>query len=356
VIVRQRRGHGTAVASENVPTLSELIPTITSPVKLIDLAAYYHGSDEDRADVLEAVRRSCEDVGFMVITGHGVAQDLIDAMYDASQAFYAQPQEVKLAARPETGDPFIGFAPIGSRVYRRDEQAPNLVEMFHINRFDTTDQARAAGLSAEAAEAQAPNIWPAGPSSFEPAWRAYYAAMEDLARRLAAVFAAALGLPEDALTSLLERHVSNLSANWYPPLEGPPEPGQVRARTHIDFSFFTILYQDDAPGGLEVRDHDGTWHPIPAIPGSYVVNLGDVMNRMTNDRWKATFHRVALPPEESYHRGRISIPYFVTPDYDAVIECVETCRPRNGEPQYPPVTAGAYAATKRTGRRGPTTV
>jgi isopenicillin N synthase-like dioxygenase len=338
-----------------VTTLSAFIPTIKTPVKLVNLETYFRGNEIERAETLEAVRRSLEDVGFMVITGHGVPSSVMDAMYDTSKAFFAQPDEVKERSQPPTDDPFIGFAPIGSGLYRRDSQAPSLVEMFHINRFDTPSEALAGGVGPEAAAAQAPNIWP-DDQEFQSAWRTYFAAMETLSTRLAMVFAAALGLSDDTFLPLIDRHVSNLSANWYPPLTEAPEPDQMRSRTHVDFSFFTILYQDDAPGGLEVRDREGVWHPIPAIADSYVVNVGDVMNRLTNDRWKATFHRVALPPEESRHRGRISIPYFVTPAYDAVIGCVETCRPSSGDPRYPPVRAGEYAATKRTGRRAATEV
>jgi isopenicillin N synthase-like dioxygenase len=105
-----------------------------------------------------------------------------------------------------------------------------------------------------------------------------------------------------------------------------------------------------------VRAHDGRWHAIPAIPGAYVVNLGDIMNRLTDDRWRATFHRVVNPPDTQRHRGRISMPYFVTPDYEATIECVPTCRPASGEVRYPPIQAGPYAASKREGRRGATSV
>jgi isopenicillin N synthase-like dioxygenase len=179
--------------------------------------------------------------------------------------------------------------------------------------------------------------------------------MERLAADMGRLFAAALELPGDAFTPFLADHVSNLNCNWYPPQETEPLPGQVRSRTHVDFSLFTILYQDDAPGGLEVRDRQGTWHGLAAVPGTYVVNLGDVMNRLTNDRWKATFHRVVNPPVEARHRGRISIPYFVTPAYDSLIECLPTCFD-NGVSHYEPIVAGEYALQRRSGRRGVTTV
>jgi isopenicillin N synthase-like dioxygenase len=175
--------------------------------------------------------------------------------------------------------------------------------------------------------------------------------MEVLAARMNRIFACCLGLPEDWLAAKFDNHLSNLGANWYPPQPEAPPPGAVRAGAHIDFSALTILYQDDAPGGLEVRDHSGQWRPVPPLAGSYVVNLGDLMNRWTSDRWQATPHRVVNPPRGAPVRGRISIPYFQMPNWDAVIECAPTCVPASGVPRYPAVVSGPHAEERRTGKR-----
>jgi isopenicillin N synthase-like dioxygenase len=324
----------------------------TTAIPCIDLSGWRAGLEPDPA-LVATVAEACEAVGFLTIAGHGVPQTLIDEMYLVSNEFFSLPLEEKATCTQEGWDEYIGFAKIGAKSYKTPGP-PNLVEQFHANRFDSVAEAVAAGLSPRAAAAQAPNVWPLRPAAFEATWKAYYHEMEDLAQTLGRLFAVALDLPTDAFGRYLDDHVSNLSANWYPPQLAEPLPGQVRSRTHIDFSFFTILSHDDAPGGLEVRDHEGVWHSLTATPGTYVVNLGDVMNRLTNDRWKATYHRVVNPPAEARHRGRVSIPYFVTPAYDSVIDCVPTCE--GDGVRYEPIAAGEYAEQRRSGRRGLTTV
>jgi isopenicillin N synthase-like dioxygenase len=314
-------------------------------VPVIDLSAPVY-------DVVSEVAEACERIGFLIVTGHGVPAPIVDEMHAVTADFFARPFEEKIAW--EGADEYIGFVRIGRSRYR-EASAPNLVEEFHVNRFDSYDVALGARLQPIAAAAQAANIWPNPPVRFQPAWNAYYLEMERLTARMASIFARGLGLPPDWFEPLLRLHVSPLAANWYPPQAEDPCPGQVRNSTHVDFSLFTILYQDRAPGGLEVRDRSGTWRAVPAVPGSFVINLGDVMNRLTNDRWRATFHRVVNPPPSARGRGRISLPYFVTPDPDAVIEPVLTCL-ADRQPPYPPVRAGDYADDRRNGRRAETMV
>jgi isopenicillin N synthase-like dioxygenase len=325
----------------------------SNTIPLVDISSARSGSQVD-AKVAATVAQACETIGFLTIEGHGVPDVLLAEMYDTSKEFFALPLQEKEACNIDGTDGYTGYAGIG-RINYSVNGPPNLNEQFHVNRFDSTYDALAAGLSPVAAASQVPNVWPKRPVAFERVWKAYYSEMERLAADMGRLFAAALHLPADAFDPYLDQHISNLNTNWYPPQPTDPLPGQVRSRTHIDFSLFTILYQDDTPGGLEVRDRAGTWHALAAVPGTYVVNLGDVMNRLTNDRWKATFHRVVNPPAEARHRGRISIPYFVTAAYDSVIDCVATCLD-NGESHYEPISAGEYAEQRRSGRRGVTTV
>lgn len=319
------------------------------PIPVIDIAAFDAGPDGDRCRVISSVTSACEETGFLVIVGHGVDEGLIDEMYRVTAEFFLLPLEEKELCTPVGWDRFCAFASIETG--RMPGGKADLKEMYHANRFDDPGQAETAGYSRGVAELQAPNIWPARPDGFTDIWRTYYRAMEVLADRMDRLFACCLGLPEAWFAHKFDNHLSNLSANWYPPQPEEPDPDQVRGSAHIDFSALTILYQDDAPGGLEVHDHSGEWRPVPPIPGSYVVNLGDLMNRFTNDRWRATPHRVINPPREAADRGRISIPYFQMPNWDAVIECVPTCEPDEGGPCYPPIVAGPHAEERRAGRR-----
>jgi isopenicillin N synthase-like dioxygenase len=319
------------------------------PIPVIDISGFDGGTAQSRRAVLDQVMATCEDTGFLVITGHRVAEDLIADTYRLTRQFFLLPAEEKERCTPAGWDRFCGFAGIDKG--RSPHGQADLKEMFHANRFDGPADAVTAGYSWEVGALQAPNLWPEQPSGFVDVWRSYYHAMEVLADRMNRIFACCLGLPEEWFGDKFDNHLSNLGANWYPPQPVAPEPGAMRGSEHIDFSALTILYQDDAPGGLEVRDHSGQWRPVPPLPGSFVVNLGDLMNRWTSDRWQATPHRVVNPPREVAHRDRISIPYFQMPNWNAVIECVPTCVPDSGIAHYPPVVAGPHAEERRAGKR-----
>lgn len=319
------------------------------PIPTVDISGFDHGDISARRRVVDEVGAACEQTGFLVVTGHDVPAALIEEMYASSAEFFSLPLEEKRRCTPEGWGRYCGFA--GIEDGRTGTGPPDYKEMFHANRFDGPEQALAAGYPWEVAIAQAPNLWPERPAGFVDVWRRYYDAMAVLADRMDRIFATCLGLEEDWWAASFDRHLSNLAANWYPPQEPPPAPGQVRSQAHVDFSMLTILYQDDAPGGLEVRDRSGEWRPVPPQPGSYVVNIGDLMDRFTDNRWQATPHRVVNPPREQAGRGRISIPYFQMPNWDAVIDCVPSCRPAQGAPRYSPVVAGPHAEERRSGRR-----
>ena len=138
--------------------------------------------------------------------------------------------------------------------------------------------------------------WPANPPDLEPAWRAYYRAMSELAATLRRIFAAAIGLEADYFEDKFQGHLSSLRVVDYPEQAAPPAPGQLRAGVHSDYGVLTILRTEDAPGGLQVCTRAGRWTDVPHIAGSFVVNIGDAMMRWTKDRWVSTPHRVVNPP------------------------------------------------------------
>jgi isopenicillin N synthase-like dioxygenase len=319
-----------------------------SSVAVIDLSPF-HGADADaRTRVAAAVDHACRTSGFLVITGHGVPQAEIDAMYAVTEAFFALDLHEKMAVASPVGEPFEAYCPPGTNLYR-GTAPPNLVEMFHSSRYDTADEAIANGYPPEVRESLPINLWPQRPSEFAAIWQRYFGHMEQLAERLLHIFAVALGLPETWFDDKTDKHLSNLAANCYPAQPTAPRPGQVRNRAHVDFASLTILYQDDAPGGLQIWERGRGWRDMPAIPGSYVVNLGDLMARWTNERWVATPHRVVNPPAEQAMTQRISIPYFHLPNHDARIEAIPTCVTDRTPARYAPVLAGEWTEARRQG-------
>jgi isopenicillin N synthase-like dioxygenase len=191
----------------------------------------------------------------------------------------------------------------------------------------------------------APTIWPAAPQGFREAWRAYYRAMESLAERMMRVFALALKLPEDFFAPFIDAPVSALRALNYPALSGPPKPGLIRAGAHTDYGSLTILLPEAGSRGLEILAPDGNWVEVTAPPGAFVVNLGDLMARWTNDRWTSTLHRVVIPKDSAAER-RQSFAFFHQPNWDAEIVALDICLAPGQAPKYRPVRSGPYLMGK----------
>ena len=315
-------------------------------VPVIDLAPAF-GDLDARRMVAQRIGQACEEIGFFAIAGHGIAPPTIDDIWRTARDFFDLPLERRLAAQvPYAGYPY-GYVPYlaESLAYSLGEEAPpDLKETFSmgpLNRPAVTSR------DADAAFVYARNIWPAEPPRFRAAWEAYYTEMGDLAARLMRLFALALDLDEGHFDQLIDRHVSGLRAANYPHQDQPPLPGQLRAGAHADYGSLTILLQDDAPGGLEVRAGAGDWHPVPAVSGTFVINLGDLMARWTNDRWVSTMHRVVNPPPQAPgSTRRQSIAFFHTPNWDAPIACIETCLAPGDRARYPVVRAGVHLMEK----------
>lgn len=270
------------------------------------------------------------DIGFMTIVGHGVSPKVIDDAWQAAVDFFALPDEVKRRWIDPAGP--YGYSPFAAEALARSRGADtpaDLKESFNLGpfRLDADELARL-----DLGEARI--VWPDRPEGFREAWTAYYRAMEDLGERLLRVMAAALGLEEDHFLGGFDRHSCALRALHYPPLDRAPEPGQLRAGAHSDYGSLTILRPGEGKGGLEVQARDGEWVAVPVVDDAFVVNIGDVMERWTNDRWRSTVHRVAVPPDEvAAVEERYSIAFFQNPSPDAVIEVVPTAE----TPRYEPV-------------------
>ncbi|MCD9145112.1 isopenicillin N synthase family dioxygenase [Streptomyces albireticuli] len=342
-------------------TLSEAMPllleTPASPVTLvegyvpvIDLSSARGGDALGRRNVAEAIGTVCETSGFLVIVGHGVPEAVIAEMYRATKEFFALPQPEKDALLSDPADPLMrGFGRSGSlaasnadAAVEHERRRPDLSQTFTYNRLG--DPGAVLPPSADE-RLRLPNKWPALPG-FEEAYRGYYAAMEELSVDIMRLFALALGLPEDWFDDKVDQHMTNLTTNYYPAQPEPPRPGQLRKGLHSDWGSLTVLYQDDAPGGLQVQGADGEWLDVPVIPGSFVINIGDLMAIWTNDKWVSTVHRVVNPPREAAHRERYSMPFFHQPNFDAVIECIPTCADPDRPARHEPVLSGEYITEK----------
>ncbi|MFI9818814.1 isopenicillin N synthase family dioxygenase [Saccharothrix variisporea] len=302
---------------------------------VIDLAG--RNSGEGRVAIAEAIGRACRRSGFFTIVGHGVPHELVERMHRTTNGFFTSPEEEKDRAASVAGVS-------GLRRFTGDGDVPGLYEAFaaHVT-GDLPDLERAA-LGDYPATWKVANVWPDSPADFRATWHEYMAAMTALSEDVMRLFALALDLPETFFDAKFDRHVSLLLANFYYPQREVPPPGRIRRESHTDWGTLTILYQQDDLGGLQVRTDTGEWRDLPAVPGSFVVNIGDLMAFWTGGRWASTVHRV-VNPERGDAASRISIPFFHLPNHDTSIEPVQPFR-GGGVPQFERVTVGQWFSHK----------
>jgi len=302
----------------------------------------------DPAEVAAELDAVCREVGFFQIVGHGVPDGIADAAWRAATAFFDLPLADRMSVqRPRPTHPY-GYVPIAEEVLARSLDqggAPDLKEIFNVGPVDPLGRRY---VDADEAEAFSANIWPRALPEMQQAFEPYFREMLALAGRLMSRFARALGLPPDHFEPFIDESPSAMRAINYPDQPNPPAPGQLRAGAHTDYGTLTILRQDDAPGGLEVRSpRDGRWIAIANVPGAFVVNVGDLLARWTNDRWVSTMHRVVNPdPADALTSRRQSMPFFHNANFHARIECLPTCLAAGESAKYEPVLAGPHLMGK----------
>ncbi len=307
----------------------------------IDISAYLQGDPEGTKQIAQAINRACTEIGFFTIVGHGVARSQVDETYEAASEFFRLPVEEKLKIRAP--DPAIarGYTPMKGESLGGMGSAADLKEMIDMGPVDVP-----GGEYYERPEAGNhfhKNFWPARPEQFEEVMKGYYRRMNRLANDLMGLFALALDLPESFFYDKLDKNMSAVRIICYPEQDEPPEPGQLRGGAHTDYGTLTILMSDQSAGGLQARHKDGYWVDVLPKPGSYVINIGDIMQQWTNDRWVSTLHRVVNPPAELANTSRRhSVVFFHQPNYDAVIETLDTCVTREMPLKYDPVTYGDH--------------
>lgn len=310
-------------------------PAVDDFVPVIDLSA--RTTPEGRRRIADAIGKSCRRSGFFTIVGHGVPQDLVDRMHHVTNTYFTLPEHEKDKSASVAGVSGL------RRFHGTADTPPGLYEAFaaHVT-GDLPDRERAA-LGDYPATWKVANIWPDHPTDFRTTWHEYMAAMTTLSEDVMRLFALALDLPETFFDEKFDRHVSLLLANFYYPQPAVPPSGQIRRESHTDWGTLTILYQEDDLSGLQVLTDTGEWRDLPAVPGSFVVNIGDLMAFWTGGRWASTVHRV-VNPEHGNTRSRISIPFFHLPNHDTSIEPIHP--PTTETREFDRVTVGEWFSHK----------
>ncbi|MCK8787306.1 isopenicillin N synthase family oxygenase [Roseomonas sp. NAR14] len=323
-----------------------------SEIPVIDLSPALEapggGTPADRLRLGREIDRTCREIGFFTVTGHGVPAAVMDALRDTANEFFALPlAEKRRAIHAVPGTP-RGYIALGIEALSHGNALatpPDLKEYYHLGRESWPDEPYYT--SGEGRRYFIPNLWPERPAGFREAAAAYYAAVERLALEMLRLSALGLGIDEHFFDDKFDRHITAMRLNHYPEQTEAPVPGQLRAGAHTDYGLFTILNGENVPGGLQVQTRGGrwgdTWLDVETDPRHFVINIGDLMMRWTNDRWVSNVHRVVNPPDGAAARSRrLSIAFFSHPNYDAPIECIAPA----GDAKYPPVLSGEYRDLK----------
>jgi isopenicillin N synthase-like dioxygenase len=306
---------------------------VTARIPTLDMRCY----DSDRAAFVTELGAAYREWGFAGIRGHGIAQSMVDGAYAAFKRFFALPPDVKMKYHIEGSGGARGYTPFGVET-AKDSKYPDLKEFWHIGREIPRDSRHA--------EVMASNLWPAEVAGFREYGYGLYQALDALGSRVLRALALHIGLPETWFDDKTNVGNSILRPIHYPPITAPAGSigglPNVRAGAHEDINLITLLVGASAQG-LEVRSHAGEWVPFTADADTIVVNIGDMLQRLTNHVYPSTTHRVVNPPGDNARRSRYSIPFFLHPNPDFLIDvlpmCVDTAHPS----RYPqPITANAY--------------
>ena len=288
-------------------------------VPTLDIRRY----DTDRDAFVAELGAAYREFGFCCISGHGIDRALIDGAYDVFQRFFALPTETKMQYHVAGSGGARGYTPFKVET-AKDSEHPDLKEFWHVGREIPRDS--------QFADVMPPNLWPAEVPGFRDYGYGLFEALDGLGTRVLRALALHVGLPESFFEDKTDLGNSILRPIHYPPITQDDIPN-VRAGAHEDINFITLLVGASAEG-LEVLTREGEWLPITTEGDAIVVNIGDMLQRLSNHVYPSTTHRVVNPPNENARKPRYSIPFFLHPNPDVVLDPVPECISEENPSRY----------------------
>ena len=300
-------------------------------IPLVDLTKFLEGSSTERAAFVAEIGKAFQDIGFVGVINHGIDKALIDKFYAESQSFFAFPVEVKRRYEVPGIAGQRGYTSFGKE-HAKHSKVADLKEFYQIGQYLDAGAARPADYLDNVEVAEAPEFLASGIELFR--------AFEHTGLALLQAIAIYLDLEEGHFDEEFKPGNSVLRAIHYPPITQEPASA-IRAEQHEDINLITLLVGASA-GGLQLLDKSGEWRDIVPEEDEIVINVGDMLQRMTNDYLKSTTHRVVNPPREEWHLPRLSIPFFLHPRKGMDLSCLANCVSEDNPAKYDPINAGDY--------------
>lgn len=300
-------------------------------IPVVDLADFTHGNAEQRQQFVNDLGRAYEETGFVAVKNHGIADALIARLYEETEQFFTLPTETKLKYRiPELAGQ-RGYTSFGTE-HAKGYEAPDLKEFFQFGQIVEEGAHNPEGYPQNVSVEELPQ--------FTPTMLSAYKAFEDAGMALLQAIALHLGLEEHYFDGHVQNGNSILRAIYYPPITVEPQSA-IRAEQHEDINLITLLVGASADG-LQIQTMQGDWVPVTSLPEQIVVNVGDMLQRLTNNRLRSTTHRVVNPPREKWGTPRYSIPFFLHPRSNMSLACLDSCITETRPKAYENYTAGQY--------------
>jgi isopenicillin N synthase-like dioxygenase len=303
----------------------------THSIPVVDLSEFTSGGDQQKYHFVEALGKAFEDVGFVSVKNHGVSQELVDNYYAAIKKFFELSSEAKKKYEIPGLAGQRGYTSFGKE-QAKGFDSPDLKEFWQMGQ--TVEDG-------DPVKDQYPdNVSVTEIAQFDELGRELFKSFEKCAIELLQAIAIHLGIGEFYFDKYVHNGNSILRAIHYPPITQEPK-NAIRAEQHEDINLITLLVGASADG-LQILGLDGQWIDVTAPEGCFVVNVGDMLQRLTNNRMKSTTHRVVNPPREKWHTPRFSIPFFAHPKSSMRLDCLPGCVDERHAIAYEPITAGEY--------------
>lgn len=296
----------------------------------VDLSDFLSGNPVKKASFVAALGVAYEDIGFVAVKNHGVSDDLITDLYKNSQAFFSLPSVQKRSYEIAKLAGQRGYTSFGKE-HAKGSEAPDLKEFFQYGQT-----ARENFIE----EHYPPNVIVNEVAGFNDTFQAAYRAFEISGTALLQAIALYLGLEEHYFDQFVFNGNSILRAIHYPPITNEPKSA-IRAEQHEDINLITLLVGASADG-LQILTKQNEWVGVTSLPEQIVVNVGDMLQRLTNNKLRSTTHRVVNPAREFWHTSRFSIPFFLHPQSSMSLRCIDTCVDQHHPKVYDDITAGEY--------------
>jgi isopenicillin N synthase-like dioxygenase len=300
-------------------------------IPVVNLADFLSGDPQLKQAFVNQLGKAYEDVGFVAVKNHGIPDELIADLYKYVQQFFGLPGETKRQYEIPGLAGQRGYTSFGKE-HAKGSDAPDLKEFFQFGQVvEDNDPVKSEYPD---------NVQVNDVQHFNTTFRKAYRAFEKSGRALLQAIALYLGLDEHYFDEHIHNGNSILRAIHYPPITQEPKSA-IRAEQHEDINLITLLVGASADG-LQILTKQNEWVPVTSLPEQIVVNVGDMLQRLTNNKLKSTTHRVVNPPREMWNTSRYSIPFFLHPKSEMSLACLESCIDASHPKAYPDATAGEY--------------